>query len=359
MLLKRYESVVFVGNPDCRLKSLLDAQGVKFSNKPGDASRTIFIVDGSVSPGVSARQNMQKQIAKGADVWIWGITPATVESYNGILPLCIQLDELNRSSFLPVQKSWLRGLNNSDFYFCELQKADAARYTLKGDFVEEGEVLLHACRTDWRKWNKRPEEIKTAGTLRSEYECTAATPVFVKYQGAGSAYYISTLTEFANSEKGYNTLTAILTNAGIPYEKPKVNIDEVFFLRDNQMNFPVATKKLMRKEGNLWSLELYVFSPRPLDDLLIEPDMPKLSLFVKAKQRRFFINDKPYSAAAREGRNEIEYKELPLLQGWNKLVLEIGDEDYHNRDFTAFFKCDNQQAFLGLLKAGFVNPEAK
>lgn len=91
-----------------------------------------------------------------------------------------------------------------------------ARYTLKGDFVEEGEVLLHACRTDWRKWNKRPEEIKTAGTLRSEYECTAATPVFVKYQGAGSAYYISTLTEFANSEKGYNTLTAILTNAGIP-----------------------------------------------------------------------------------------------------------------------------------------------
>lgn len=357
--LKRYESVVFVGNPDCRLKSLLDAQGVKFSNKPGDASRTIFIVDGSVSPDVSARQNMQKQIAKGADVWIWGITPATVESYNGILPLCIQLDELNRSSFLPVQKSWLRGLNNSDFYFCELQKADAARYTLKGDFVEEGEVLLHACRTDWRKWNKRPEEIKTAGTLRSEYECTAATPVFVKYQGAGSAYYISTLTEFANSEKGYNTLTAILTNAGIPYEKPKVNIDEVFFLRDNQMNFPVATKKLMRKEGNLWSLELYVFSPRPLDDLLIEPDMPKLSLFVKAKQRRFFINDKPYSAAAREGRNEIEYKELPLLQGWNKLVLEIGDEDYHNRDFTAFFKCDNQQAFLGLLKAGFVNPEAK
>lgn len=356
---KQYESVVFVGNPVSRLKSLMDAQGVKFSNKPGNASRTIYIVDGSVALDASAKQTMRKQIAKGADVWIFGVTPATVESYNDFLPLHVQLDALKRSSFLPVQKSWLRGLNNSDFYFCELQKADAARYSLKGAFVEEGEVLLHACKTDWRKWNKRPEEIKTAGTLRSENECTAATPVFVKYQRGGSAYYISTLTEFANSEKGYNTLTAILTNAGIPYEKPEVNIDEVFFLRDNQMNFPVATKSQMKKEGNFWTLELYVFSPRPLDDLLIEPNMPKLSLYVKAKQRKLFINGKSYSTVAHEGRNEIEYKELPLLQGWNKLVLEVGDEDYHNRDFTASFKCDNQQDFLALLKAGFVNPEDK
>lgn len=94
--------------------------------------------------------------------------------------------------------------------------------------VEQGDVLLRACKTDWRKWNKRPEELKTASTLRSEYECTVATPVFVKYQYGISTCYISTLTEFANSEKGYNTLTAILKNAGIPYEKPKVNIDEVF-----------------------------------------------------------------------------------------------------------------------------------
>lgn len=97
--------------------------------------------------------------------------------------------------------------------------------------------MLNACKTDWRKWNKRPEEIKTAGTIRSEYECTAATPVFVKCRQNASTFYLSTLTEFANSEKGYNTLTAILNNAGIAYKKPEVNIDEVFFLRDEQINF--------------------------------------------------------------------------------------------------------------------------
>ena len=133
----------------------------------------------------------------------------------------------------------------------------------------------------------------------------------------------------------------------------------MFFLRDDQMNFPVATRSKMVKDGNGWELELYVFSPRPLDDLLIEPNMPKLSLLVRARQRALFINDKLYQAVSHEGRNEVVYKELPLLQGWNKLVLKVGEGDYHNRDFSAYFKCDNQKTFLAQLKAGFVNPEAK
>ena len=116
----------------------------------------------------------------------------------------------------------MHGLNNSDFYFCELQKTNASSYSLKGACVEEGDVLLNACKTDWRKWNKRPEEIKTAGTIRSEYECTAATPVFVKCQQNASTFYLNTLTEFANSEKGFNTLSAIrnsLPKAGSQYRR--------------------------------------------------------------------------------------------------------------------------------------------
>lgn len=317
----------------------------------------LYIVDGSQTLDTTTKKEMQKQIAKGADVWIWGITPKTVNGYNEILPVPVALDVLKRSSFLPVQKAWMRGLNNSDFYFCELQKADACNYSLKGALVEEGDVLLNACKTDWRKWNKRPEEIKTAGTIRSEYECTAATPVFVKYQQGATTFYLNTLTEFANSEKGYNTLSVILKNAGISYKKPEININEVFFLRDNQVNFPVATKDKLVKTNDGWALEFYVFSPRPLDDLLIEPNMPKLSLMLKAKKRELSINDKPYNNISHNGRNEIIYKELPLLQGWNKLVIKVGNED--RNEFSGFFKCDNKQDFLPLLKASFINPETK
>lgn len=160
----------------------MDAQGVKFSTKITAPAQMIYIVDGTYDLPVAEKKSMLVNLAKGADVWIWGLTPETVNVYNEILPLSVTLDNLKRSSFLPVQKSWIRGLNNSDFYFCELQRADASEYSLKGALVEEGEVLLNACKTDWRAWNKRPEEIKTAGTIRSEYECTAATPVFVRYQ---------------------------------------------------------------------------------------------------------------------------------------------------------------------------------
>ena len=136
------------------------------------------------------------------------MTPESAVAYG----LDIVLTPLRRSSFLPAQRSWTRGLTNADFYFCEVQRQDAAKYTLSGPFVEEGEVLVEACRTDWRRWNKRAEEMKTAALLRSEYECTAPLPVFVK----NGNRYVSTLDDFLSSEKGWNTLHKLLLNAGIP-----------------------------------------------------------------------------------------------------------------------------------------------
>lgn len=231
---KQYQEVIFIGEHTSRVKQLLDAQGVKFTTKINNPTKALYIIDGNRILDENIKKEIKKQTAKGADVWIWGLVPTTVESYNELLPLPIALDELERSSFLPVQKSWMRGLNNSDFYFCELQKANASQYSLKNAFVEEGDVLLNACKTDWRRWNKRAEEIKTAGTLRSENECTAATPVFVKCQRGNSAFYVSTLTEFANSEKGYNTLAVILTNAGIPYQNRKPILMKSFFCATNK-----------------------------------------------------------------------------------------------------------------------------
>lgn len=334
----------------------MDAQGVKFSTKITAPAQMIYIVDGTYDLPAAEKKSMLVNLAKGADVWIWGLTPETVNVYNEILPLSVTLDNLKRSSFLPVQKSWIRGLNNSDFYFCELQRADASEYSLKGALVEEGEVLLNACKTDWRAWNKRPEEIKTAGTIRSEYECTAATPVFVRYQNGASCFYISTLKEFTNSEKGYNTLRAILKNAGIDCQEIEVKSNELFFLRDNQLVFPAAVRDKLIKTTMGRTLDIYVFSPRPLNDLLIEPNMPKLTLVVKTKKCQLSINDEVY-AAAEKNRYEVTYKELPLLQGWNKISIAIGEND--KNEFSGSFRCDNRNEFLSSLKASFVNPEAK
>lgn len=351
-----YKEVVFVGEADSKLKGILDAQGVEFASKVATLAKALYIVDGTRALTDAELNMIRKAVGKGADVWIWGLAPNTVEAYNEILPLPVSLDNLKRSSFLPVQKSWMRGLNNSDFYFCELQRADAVEYSLKGALVDEGEVLLNACKTDWRAWNKRPEELKTASTVRSENECTAALPVFVKYTAGAASFYISTLKEFTNSEKGFNTLATILKHAGVSCRDIQVKADEVFFLRDGQMAFPVAARNKLVKKDNGWALDIYVFSPRPLDDLLIEPNMPKLTLTVKASDCNLLINGKPYKAAV-QNRHEAVYRELPLLQGWNKISMKVGAKDKGN--FDGYFKCDNRNDFISLLKAGFVNPEAQ
>lgn len=208
-------------------------------------SSALLIVDGSKPLSRDNEKIIATARAKGADVWVWGITPESVESFAAIFPYSLNVENLSRASYLPEQRSWVRGLNNSDFYFCELQKADASKYSLSGAFVDNGEILINACRTDWRKWNKRPEEIKVAGTIRSENECTSALPVFVKLASDKGNIYVSTLTEFANSEKGFNTLSTILHNAGVDCEKQEIDPNDVFFSRDGTIVFPASAKSIL------------------------------------------------------------------------------------------------------------------
>lgn len=337
---KKYGEVVFVGESG-RTKRILDAQGVIFSDKVTVPSEALYIIDASKEIPLRVRQTVAADMAAGADLWLWGIVPETLGFYNSLLPKELEMDELHRATFLPEQISWTRGLNNSDFYFCELQRSDASRYTLKGDFADYGTVLLNACRTEWRSWNRRGEDSKIAAVLRSEYECTKSLPVFVMNDGI----YVSTLTDFADSEKGFRTLAAILSNAGVRCRTLEKDADQMFFLRDGELFFPAGTEKSVR-DGRL---EMYVFSPRPLDDLLIEPDMPKLSLVVRCGGSRLRINGKEHRTASGNW-NETIFRELPLQQGWNRLEIDIPQlEDFGG----ASFRCVNKPDFLSMMKASF------
>lgn len=352
-----YDAVYFVGRDGSRVKSMFDDQGVVFAGRKVKSSRVIYIVDATVPLSEKDKTLLSTAHGNGADIWLWGVNPSTVTDYAGLLPLGLDFTQLRRSSFLPSQKSWIRGLNNSDFYFCEIQKGDACGYAMAGPLVEESEVLLTACPTDWRKWNKRPEELKTAGTLRSENEAPANRSVFIKYHdNGGGAIYASTLTEFANSEKGFNTLSTILSNAGIPTEKKEINPNDVFFVRDGELVFPASSKSHLDGAGEDVTFTFYAFSPRPLDDLLIEPDMPKLTLVVKGMDIVTSLNGKRLAPAS-SNRHETTYKELPLLQGWNRIEITLPRKS--SGDFTGFFRCDNKKDFESLLKASYINPEEK
>jgi len=353
---KQYENVLFVGEKGSSVKRILDAQAVKFTDKIINAQKALLIIDGGINLSPADEKMILQQTQNGADAWIWGITPQTTSSFTNLLPLTFKVEERKISSFIPQSKSWLTGLKNSDFYFCEVQQADASKYGMSGELVNQADVLLKGCNTDWRKWNKRPEEIKTAAVIRSENEGTGALPVFIKYQQANSNLFISTLSDFANSEKGYKTLATILKQAGIPCEKTNAGTGDVFFIRDGNMQFPESTKEKFVKDNGGYAVDFWIWSPRPLDDLLIEPNMPKLTLFVDTWSSSIVLNGKPFKAAQVTNRNST-YKELPLLQGWNKITLSIGDEDKSR--FKAYFKCDDNGMFLPQLKVAFTNPVLK
>lgn len=206
----KYDRVVFIGRADSRIKQELDAQGVAFlSSLPRKGTRTLVIIDASEQQTVN--------ISGKEDIWLCGMTDRTVDYYNSLFGLDLKTVSLHRSSFIPKDCSWVRGLANSDFYFCEVQKQSASEFALGGSSIKEGTVLLEACRADWRRWNKRPEDYKTAALLRSELGCPKETAVWVK---CGNIW-VSTLTDYTSTAKGEAVLAAILENAGIPTETRK------------------------------------------------------------------------------------------------------------------------------------------
>lgn len=389
---KKYTEVLFVGQEDTRLRQIFQEQGLAFSAKGKPSTTTLVIVDGSSVLTAVQQKELAQAIAKGTDVWVWGITPEGLSSLRNLLPATLQLEERKASSFLPVQKSWMKGMTNSELYFCEMQQEEASQYGMSGDFVTEGEVLLNACNTNWRKWNKRPEELKTAATVRSENEAKGAAPVFVKYQDGNTTFYVSTLTHFANSEKGSKTLSKILKNAGVPFDPSKALTEGLFFdeqgylLKAKRSPFYAGTKDrdFLNREDNvgnkkevlqMWGmfasndkgifknekegityLGFWVFSPRPLDDLLIEPNVPKVDLTVQAPGGAgIWLNNKKIGDF--DASDKTFCRELPLQQGWNFFLIKT---DTKSADaYSVQFQSLNRPGFLSLLKGSFSNPDKK
>ena len=89
-----------------------------------------------------------------------------------------------------------------------------------------------------------------------------------------------------------------------------------------------------------------VWSPRDLDDLLIEPDMPKLDINMQpAEQGELFINRHKM-----EGSNG-RFLAVPLKQGWNHVSISVRNAEENN--VSVRFKSDNKPTFIHQLMTAF------
>ncbi len=102
-------------------------------------------------------------------------------------------------------------------------------------------------------------------------------------------------------------------------------------------------------------VSFWVLSPRALDNLLLEPNVPKLDLKLQSRDGvGLWLNGRSFATSLEDGGTDIEASGLPLQQGWNHFLIRLrhtnGDDNFLAQLVS------NQPDFLGEIKSATQKP---
>ena len=398
---KPIQSISVLSGPNGELERQLLAAGIP-RNLLHDGSPDLMFIDGRTPPDGTARAAITAVLDKGGTVVVWGLEPKTLPQLNELFLAPVELTGRQSSSLLPVTASPVTaGLNPSDLYFSESSPQIILGGGISGPLVKQGTVLLEAANTDWLKWNKEAEYAKTAMVLRSEEESKPSGAAIVEVkQGSGRLLLIN-VPAWSPVYKAQLMDRRLLENLGVGLS-PQVDVGEPFLkngtlirtlaaghfraagngaanpdvdpadrakfrnnervqdlrwvsLRAEATRFTLNGPPLSGPSDNsIVYLSFWLQSPRSLDNLLIEPNVPKLDLTFESKgEVELFLNGKSVLARPTGGENAIA-SGLPLQQGWNhflvKLVHKNGDDTFSAR------LTSSDRAFLDVLHSALQKP---
>ncbi len=376
---KPVQSISILSGPNGELERQLLAAGVP-RNLLRDGSPDLLFIDGRTPPDGTAHATMDTVLAKGGTVVVWGLAPKTLSQLNALLPSPVELTNRQSSSLLPAAASSVTaGLKPSDLYLSESSPQIILDGGLSGPLVKQGSVLLEGANTDWLKWNKEAEFAKTAMVLRSERESKPSGAAIVEVkQGSGRLLLIN-VPAWSPVYKAQLMARRLLENLGVGLT-PQVDVGEPFLKNGTLVRTlagghfsaagngatnlyvdPVDRAKIRNNErvqdlrwvslraeaagftlngpplsgsseNSVVYLSFWVQSPRSLDNLLIEPNVPKLDITFESKDAiELFLNGKNVLSHSAGGDNAV-VSGLPLQQGWNhflvRLVHKSGDDTF-------------------------------
>jgi len=354
-----------LASDESRLKEQWQELGIPFGAITRKSIPSLLIIDGNNPPAdASSKQTIDACLNNGGTVWVWGVSPESKNRLNDLLPYPLELTEREATSFIKKADDPIMGvLNNKDFYFTELTRQPVMQYGLTGEIVKRGKVILEACNTDWSRWNFRPEYLKTAAVYRSEREVKPEGSALVKVASGKGQLYLMSIDLTQLKSEGEALLRTMLTNLGLALKEIPFNtrralaadgtLERAGFLNgrntdesklqttDNQQfatayeteNFEPAQTDMqgfmnlsrlsdVRPEDKIVYLSFWIFSPRSLVNLLVEPDMPKLRLITEGQTEvKTFINGVPAAMTGKILEN------MPLEKGWNHILLRFEKEE--------------------------------
>ena len=394
---KPVQSISILSGPNGELEQQLRSDGVPQNLLRGGSPDLLFL-DGRTPPDGAAHAAIDAVLEKGGTVVVWGVASKTLPQLNALLPAPVEVTARQSSSLLPVTASPVTaGLKPSDLYFSESSPQIILDGGLSGPLVKQGTVLLEAANTDWLKWNKEAEYAKTAMVVRSEQESKPSGVAIVEVkQGSGRLLLIN-VPAWSPVYKAQLMDRRLLENLGVVLSA-QVDVGEPFLrngtlvrtlaaghfnaaanpdvdpadrnkFRDNERvqdlrwvslradatGFNLSAPPLSGASDNsVVYLSFWVQSPRSLDNLLIEPNVPKLDLALETKDAvELFLNGKSFLAHPAGGEKAVA-SGLPLQQGWNhflvKLVHKSGDDAF------AAKLTSSDAAFLDALHSSLQKP---
>ena len=393
------KSIGIAAAADGSLRDELSKLGVPFDSLKTSGIPELLFVDGTHPPDASAKQQIDAVLSAGGTVLVWGVAADSLPKLNALLPEPLGLTTRKASSLVVANPGRVvDGLKNSRMYFSELSPSTILNGGLGGALVDKGTVRLQASNTDWPRWNGQPEYAKTAMVFRSERETKPSGAALVEFNQGPGRLLVCNLPAVSAFFKLQSLDRQILANAGVPL-KPPVNLGEAF-LKSGEMGrvlaagrFEIADEKndetpdgdpknndqLKNKRWhvavaddsnhiNLCSaaldgpgdhavtyLSFWVFSPKALDDLLLDPNLPKVDFKMRTGDGvEIWLNGKSVVKRVAGAGGDVTASALALQRGWNHLLVRM-THDTGDDAFSARLVCD-QSDFFNDLKSAVQKP---
>jgi beta-galactosidase len=349
LVLSPVASVQVLAGTNSTLATSLQQAGVVFEKYEAAKLPALLLIDGTNLPVAPDRTLIEKITANGGTVVVWGVQPGNLPVLNELLPAKLELHARKIASLVTeIPDTITTGITAADLYFSEMRPPEITEQAMAGALVKQSQVLLKACETDWLKWNKQPEYAKTGMVVRSELETKPASAVMIKKTMGKGTLIVTTLPAAPRVDKAEKAMRLLLANMGVSLADSSFAGKPV--LKSGELTIDLSKAK---KEGSVTSQDFWVLSPRSLDDLLIEPNIPVVNMEVTTSNGiQVWLNDKQIINTTQAGKATAGT--LRLHQGWNHFQIRISG-NVENGSFSGRLTC-NQPAFLKELESVFEKP---
>lgn len=366
-----------------------------------DLSQILF-VDGNCPPSGNAHKLIRGVLRQGGTVFVWGVNAQSLAALNALLPAPVKLTRRDASSLLPQEQSVITdGLRPDNLYFCDESPPDVVHQGLGGTLISQSCILLSDCNTNWLAWNNQPEYAKTAMILRSERQAKPSGVVLAEKKMGEGRLLITVLSSHPRTVREENVSRTILSNlgiqlnAGLDVGKPLLRsgilvralVCGYFAANDASVESKMVSASVdqLRKgetiAGRKWRvisdldgridigrmhlsgypqngvayLSFWVQSPRSLEDLLLQPNLPRVALEANLQGAVIvWLNGQTVLHEKNSSAKTFTADALGLRRGWNHFLVAI--QSNHGKQPFQAHVTSNQPEFLSELDSALEKP---